>query len=153
MHGDCRQGRPARIAGKAVSSNGRPKSSSFLIFDRVCRGQYHPRAASFRKGSMECPAKDLGISSKRLAATEAHAQSRMSRYISLPAMLPYQWTFVSEAMTTTFGTSQGPRHPLIVSCSCLSRPRRRHSAFSHSVGTSGRPRSTAPQQHPWQTST
>jgi hypothetical protein len=67
--------------------------------------------------------------------------------------LPYQRELVSDAITITLGTSHGPRHPLIVSWSRLSRPRRRHSAFSHSAGTSGRPRSTAPQQQPWHTST
>jgi hypothetical protein len=36
----------------------------------------------------------------------------------------------SEATAMTFGTSHGPRHPLIVNCSRFSKPRRRHSAFS-----------------------
>src|SRR5579864_9669792 len=52
--------------------------------------------------------------------------------------------------TTTFGTSHGPTHPLMVSWTRFSRPLFRHSLFSHSTGTSGKPRSVLPQQHPRQ---
>jgi hypothetical protein len=52
--------------------------------------------------------------------------------------------------TTTFGTSHGPTQPLMVSWTRFSRPCFRHSVFSHSTGTSGKPRSVLPQQQPRQ---
>jgi hypothetical protein len=53
-------------------------------------------------------------------------------------------------ITTTFGTSHGPTHPLMVSWTRFNSPRFRHSVLSHSTGTSGKPRSTLPQQQPRQ---
>src|SRR5208337_2787228 len=52
--------------------------------------------------------------------------------------------------TTTLGTSHGPTQPLMFSWTRFSRPRLRHSLFSHSTGTSGNPRSVLPQQQPRQ---
>src|ERR1700686_2988904 len=53
-------------------------------------------------------------------------------------------------MMTTFGTSQGPRHPLTERCTRFKRPRTFHSCLSHCTGTSGYPFSFFPQQHPSQ---
>jgi len=53
-------------------------------------------------------------------------------------------------ITTTFGTSHGPTQPLMVNWTRFSSPLFRHSLFSHSTGTSGKPRSTLPQQQPRQ---
>jgi DNA-binding FrmR family transcriptional regulator len=157
MYPDHRQGKHYR-SQDAVDETQRGGDYTELIGAKgsglafIAHGNDYART-SLRKGSIECPAKDFGGSRSRFAATEAEAQSRISRYISRPAMLPNQRELVSDAITTTFGTSQGPRHPQIESWSRLSRPRLRHSAFNHSAGTSGRPRSTAPQQQPWHTST
>src|ERR1700720_2156879 len=55
---------------------------------------------SLRNGSMECPANDFGGANSRFAATEAEAQSRMSRYMSWPVILPNQRELVSDAIPT-----------------------------------------------------
>ena len=45
---------------------------------------------------------------------------------------------MSLVITTTFGTSHGPTHPLMVNWTRFNNPRFRHSVFSHSTGTSGK---------------
>src|ERR1022692_3974308 len=68
-------------------------------------------------------------------------------------MLPSHTFSFAVAIRTTFGTSQGPKQPLMVSWMFLRSPRRRHSVLSHSTGTAGLPRSVCPQQQPMQTET
>ena len=81
------------------------------------------------------------------------AQSSSDWYWSRREMFPSHTVFCDVAIATTFGTSQGPRHSLMLNCMRLSNLRLLHSCLSHSSGTSGRPRSTCPQQQPRQTST
>jgi len=78
------------------------------------------------------------------------AQSTRLRYSSKVSMFPTHSVPEELVTTMTFGTSQGPTQPLIVSCTRFNSPRFRHSFLSHSTGTSGNPRSVLPQQHPWQ---
>src|SRR5580704_10729041 len=68
-------------------------------------------------------------------------------------MFPIQVLPRPVVIQRTFGTSQGPMHPAMVSWIDFSRPLRRHSSLSHATGTSGCPFSTCPQQQPAQTST
>ena len=68
----------------------------------IAHGNDYART-SLRNGSMECPAKDFGGSRSRFAVTEAEAQSKISRYMSRPAILPNHCELVSDAITTTFG--------------------------------------------------
>jgi hypothetical protein len=56
-------------------------------------------------------------------------------------------------MVTTFGTSHGPKQPLIESGMRFNNPLARHSFLSHSTGTAGLPFAVFPQQQPWQTLT
>jgi hypothetical protein len=84
------------------------------------------------------------------ASRQRTAHSSRLRYWSKLAMLPSHSVPDEVVITTTFGTSHGPTQPLTVNCTRFSNPRFRHSLFSHSTGTSGRPRSTLPQQQPRQ---
>ena len=97
--------------------------------------------------------KSLGSSTAQPESLLREAQSSKDWYWSRLEIFPSHTVFCCVTMATTFGTSQGPRHPLILNWTRFSNPRLLHSCFSHSVGTSGRPRSTCPQQHPWHTST
>jgi len=84
------------------------------------------------------------------ASRHRTAHSTRFRYWSNSTIFPSHSVPDELVITTTFGTSHGPTQPLIVNCTRFSRPRFRHSLFSHSTGTSGKPRSTFPQQHPRQ---
>lgn len=84
------------------------------------------------------------------ASLQRIAHSKRLRYWSNSTMLPSHSVPVELVITTTFGTSHGPTQPLIVNWTRFSRPRFRHSLFSHSTGTSGNPRSVLPQQQPRQ---
>src|ERR1700739_4758153 len=75
------------------------------------------------------------------ASLHRTAHSSRLRYCSKRSMFPSHSVPEELVTTTTFGTSHGPTHPLIVSWTRFSRPRFRHSLFSHSTGTSGKPRS------------
>jgi hypothetical protein len=84
------------------------------------------------------------------ASRHRTAHSRRLRYWSNLTMFPSHASPAELVITTTFGTSHGPTQPLMVSWTRFNSPRFRHSLFSHSTGTSGKPRSTLPQQHPRQ---
>ena len=84
------------------------------------------------------------------ASRHRAAHSSRVRYWSNLTTFPSHSEPVGLVITTTFGTSHGPTQPLIVSWTRFSSPRFRHSLFSHSTGTSGKPRSTLPQQQPRQ---
>jgi hypothetical protein len=84
------------------------------------------------------------------ASRHRTAHSSRLRYWSNLTMLPSHTVPDEVVITTTFGTSQGPTQPLIVSWTRFSSPLFRHSLFSHSTGTSGKPCSILPQQQPRQ---
>jgi hypothetical protein len=84
------------------------------------------------------------------ASRHRRAHSSRLRYWSNLTTFPNHSSPAELVITTTFGTSQGPTQPLMVSWTRFNSPRFRHSLFSHSTGTSGKPRSTLPQQHPRQ---
>jgi hypothetical protein len=84
------------------------------------------------------------------ASRHRTAHSRRLRYWSNLTMFPSHASPAELVITTTLGTSHGPTQPLMVSWTRFNSPRFRHSLFSHSTGTSGKPRSTLPQQHPRQ---
>jgi len=84
------------------------------------------------------------------ASRQRTAHSTRLRYWSNLAIFPSHSVPDELVITTTFGTSHGPTQPLMVSWTRFNSPRFRHSVFSHSTGTSGKPRSTLPQQQPRQ---
>lgn len=84
------------------------------------------------------------------ASRHRTAHSTRLRYWSNLTIFPSHSVPDELVTTTTFGTSHGPTQPLIVNWTRFSSPRFRHSLFSHSTGTSGKPRSTLPQQQPRQ---
>ena len=84
------------------------------------------------------------------ASRHRTAHSSRLRYWSNLTKFPSHSVPDELVITTTFGTSHGPTQPLIVNCTRFSRPRFLHSILSHSTGTSGKPRSTLPQQQPRQ---
>ena len=84
------------------------------------------------------------------ASRHRTAHSTRLRYWSNLRIFPSHCVPDEVVITTTFGTSHGPTQPLMVSWTRFSSPRFRHSLFSQSTGTSGKPRSTLPQQQPQQ---
>lgn len=68
-------------------------------------------------------------------------------------ILPNQRCRSGVDILTTFEISQGPRQPVIVSCTVFNSLRSFHELLSHSNGTSGLPLSVRPQQHPEHTKT
>jgi hypothetical protein len=84
------------------------------------------------------------------ASRHRTAHSSRLRYWSNLTIFPSHSVPDEVVITTTFGTSHGPTQPLMVNWTRFSSPRFRHSLFSHSTGTSGKPRSTLPQQQPRQ---
>ncbi len=84
------------------------------------------------------------------ASRQRSAHSTRLRYWSNSTIFPSHSVPDELVITTTFGTSHGPTQPLMVNWTRFSSPRFRHSFFSHSTGTSGKPRSTLPQQQPRQ---
>ena len=85
------------------------------------------------------------------ASRQRRAHSSRVRYWLNATIFPSHSVPVEVVITTTFGTSHGPTQPLMVSWTRFNSPRFRHSFFNHSTGTSGKPRSTLPQQQPRQT--
>jgi hypothetical protein len=84
------------------------------------------------------------------ASRHRTAHSTRLRYWSNLTIFPSHSVPDELVITTTFGTSHGPTQPLMVNWTRFSSPLFRHSLFSHSTGTSGKPRSTSPQQQPRQ---
>ena len=144
----------SRFGAKFGSTDPQSLVSFSLMFGQRAReglvaGTSHADMGS----SSRCGINSLGISAARPDSLLREAQSSSDWYWSRLEMFPSHTVFCCVTIATTFGTSQGPRHPLILNWTRFSNPRLLHSCFSHSVGTSGRPRSTCPQQQPWHTST
>jgi hypothetical protein len=106
--------------------------------------------ACFRNGCNVCSWNSFGSGSNSPASLERAAQSTRAWYWLNSVIPPSQSVPLSFEMVTTFGRSHGPKQPLIVSWTRFKRPLARHSLFSQSTGTGGRPFSVFPQQHPWQ---
>jgi hypothetical protein len=103
-----------------------------------------------RNGLILSPWNSCGRANTSPASRHRTAHSTRLRYWSNLAIFPSHSVPVELVITTTLGTSHGPTQPLMVNWTRFSSPLFCHSLFSHSTGTSGKPRSTLPQQQPRQ---
>src|ERR1700758_4145416 len=90
----------------------------------------------------------LGRTGISPASRQSTAHSSGARYRLNSQIFPSHSVPVEVVITTTFATSHGPTQPLMVNWTRFNSPRFCHSFFNHSTRTSGKPRSTLPQQQP-----
>jgi FrmR/RcnR family transcriptional regulator, repressor of frmRAB operon len=107
----------------------------------------------YRNGSNLFLSKAIGRATNRPTALLCAAQSTISLYRSKRSILVSHMLSLGVSIFTTLETSHRPRQPQIDSGIFFRSSLLRHSALSHSTGTSGLPRAVCPQQQPKHTET